>query len=466
MGEHTRLTDLPLDILYLVFPYLDAKSFVSLCRTCKAFYHPDIRLEHSYWSHVARSTFRVPNHPVVQADGQRWQALYKRLLTQSRVFTWGSNGHGCLGHSYELPPLQPPHAPRLGPMRGPRHGPPGLINRRGAAATTKNRSVPTEVEIARELGIIADLQCGGWSTTILNDKGVLYSCGQFDGERTWVSNPELGPLRFPPGYPQPKERYDPYVATRQFSSGRSHVLAVTDSGTIWSWHDVTKPAMHIKFLHIDIMEQPKLPSSSTRGYVKKVVAGWNKSSAYISGTGIVLWDIVRSPPRNLELDTMLVAESVVVPKSSYQRPSGAAREPNDEARVLGEEIGEITSFIVLEAYVVFTTHIHKAFCAKIDWNPHLPSISLPIELSSLHSPTPSDPTPSATDVQGSFRSFAIFLSTGAVITAKQEYLDSCYAQATTALDASSTDLFPTPQRIPSLQNNGVIQLAFGDYHFH
>jgi SCF-associated factor 1 len=68
-----NITELPLDILVLVFPYLDAKSFLSFCSTCKAFQQPSIRLDPAYWSYATRSAFRVPNQPIVQHDGVRWE---------------------------------------------------------------------------------------------------------------------------------------------------------------------------------------------------------------------------------------------------------------------------------------------------------------------------------------------------------------------------------------------------------
>jgi len=147
MSEQTNLKDLPLDILVLIFPYLDAKSFLSLCSTCKAFQQPTIRLDPYYWSHATRSAFRVPNQPVVHADGLRWQRLYKRLLTQSRVFTWGSNTHNCLGHA---PSVVHPR------FRHPRQRvPPGA-----PLVPALHASFPTEMMGSRDLGIIADLQCG------------------------------------------------------------------------------------------------------------------------------------------------------------------------------------------------------------------------------------------------------------------------------------------------------------------
>lgn len=140
----TNITELPLDILVLIFPYLDAKSFLALCSTCKALQQPSIRLDPAYWSYATRSTFRVPNQPVVQHDGLRWQSMYRRLLTQSRVYTWGSNTHHRLGHSYQQAPVvRNPTLPRLNRFFHKTHC-----------------SFPTEMERTRELGIIADLQCG------------------------------------------------------------------------------------------------------------------------------------------------------------------------------------------------------------------------------------------------------------------------------------------------------------------
>lgn len=52
----------------------------------------------------------------------------------------------------------------------------------------------------RELGVIADLQCGGWSTSILNNRGAMYTVGVLNGERglfasdkcVWMRELEVG----------------------------------------------------------------------------------------------------------------------------------------------------------------------------------------------------------------------------------------------------------------------------------
>jgi SCF-associated factor 1 len=151
-NQASSIINIPLDILLLILPYLDPKSFLALCSTCKALQQPSIRLEPSYWRQVTRATFRVPNQPVVEHDGARWQNMYRRLLTQTRVFTWGSNNQTRLGHSYEPNTgyVSSPRVVRLGILGRP-------LPRRLDAGPSK---FPMQMEDIRSLGVIADMQCG------------------------------------------------------------------------------------------------------------------------------------------------------------------------------------------------------------------------------------------------------------------------------------------------------------------
>ncbi|KAF9700182.1 hypothetical protein EKO04_001857 [Ascochyta lentis] len=391
----TSITDLPLDILVLVFPYLDAKSFLSLCSTCKAFQQPSIRLDPAYWSFATRRAFRVPNQPVVQRDGVRWQKLYRRMLTQSHVFTWGNNGHNRLGH-------------------------------------------------------------GGWSTTLLTSDGSLHTAGVLDGQVTLASHERLAPLSFPAGYPSSatdSQYQEPAIKIRQFSAGRSHILGLSDDGKIWSWYHAKKAALQVKFAHVDMREQPADKSSTTQfsafGHVGQVVAGWSRSSAYVHGTGIVVWDVVERGTNDGDTDTMLVLENAEVPKTSYRRPKGKERETEDQ-RALAEEVGAVLNYIILEHFVVFATDTGKVFCGLFGDKNRVEDI---LELRDLQSENGT-----AVDVQGSFRRFAVFKN-GEVITADQEYLHQCW-------NARGTDsTFGGLHKIPALQHKDVISVAFGDYHY-
>lgn len=294
----------------------------------------------------------------------------------------------------------------------------------------------------------------GWSTTLLTSRGQLHSVGVLDGMQVRQGRTSgLRPLSFPPGHTQPSDnRYDPFTAIRQFSSGRYHILGISDSGRIWSWYDINQPSVNVKFIDISTRERGELAPSQANGLIRKVVAGWDKSSAYVNGVGIVLWDVLRRSrdEEQEQVDTMLVMESAVVPRTSYQRPKGNARDADEATFTLGQEVGEVVNWIMLEHTIVFVTDLKKAFATRFSWDNGVGSITEPIELTPLY------PSPSITDVQGSFRSFAIFTQTGEILITDQDYLHASF---------EGRPLPPT-KKIPALQNAGVISLAFGDYHYH
>ncbi|KAL1302304.1 hypothetical protein AAFC00_002719 [Neodothiora populina] len=449
----TKFLDLPVDVLYLIFPHLAVTDFISLTSTCSALHQSSFSQYAPFWAAATRNTFRVPNQPVVENDGSRWRKMYKRLRTQSKVFTWGNNEKGCLGHStvtYE-------QLGQVGPaMRG------RLVRR------SRHVSWPQQMMNLDSVGIVADLQCGGWSTTMLSSKGALWSVGALDGQMFVhhrgrpnalpMQKPQFTPtkLRYPPGLPHPNDRYEPATAVRQFSSGRAHVLAVSDSGRIWSWQNIEHAAYNVKFWNVDLREQSR---EDDFGYVRKVVAGWNKSCALVNGAGIVVWDPIsrENGAQESEEDAALILETAVAPLTAYQQSySGDSSEIARE----GQHIGEIQNFICLEDHLVFNTHLGKAFAARITWNGADQAVSEPVEIvlpTDESDASSSVEPPTATDVQGSFRSFAIFTSNGGVLTGDQDMISNL-------INYSNR---PIPfKRIPALQNASVISLAFGDYHLH
>ena len=449
MAEKTGLLDLPVDILHLIFPYLDAKSFLHLTSTCTALHKPIFLDDSTFWSQLVRHTFRVPNQPVVQQDGQRWQRLFKRLLTQSRIYTWGNNDKSCLGHSQDSQQA----------MRS--VGPQGV--RRVNTLRRRHVSWPEQMQRTQGLGVISDLQCGGWSTTLLTAKGALYIVGVIDGLQMNQRNPpymqrvmmEPVPLNYPTGYVPPYERYDQSTAIKQFSAGRAHVLALSDSGRIWSWQDIQFPAWHVRFPNIEVKEDGR---STGKGVVKKVVAGWNKSAALIEGTGIVVWDVIQRRDRNAHEDTALVLQSVTVPRTNESKPNKrASRLPEAEVSRGNDLIGEVQNFIVLEHYLVFCTSKGRVFAAQILWTRDQQDIGQPFELPLSRSGEEDESF--AEDVQGSFRSFAVFTRSGNVLTSDELRIER-------VLQTQTTDDSQICTRIPALQRRQVIQLAFGDYHFH
>jgi SCF-associated factor 1 len=253
-------------------------------------------------------------------------------------------------------------------------------------------------------------------------------------------------------------------------------------GRIWSWFDTFGPAIHVKFLHVDINEVTNGENGTrnrnidqSQGRVRRVVAGWDTSSAYVSGTGILIWAQIERPrERNGQVtpqqqfqdedspDVQLIPDSVVIPKTSFVRSTAKVHRNDELARYLGDQIGEVLNHVVLENAVVFITDLGKAFASRIkDESGHVRADE-PVELPRFLADQTLDNLPSAVHVQGAFRHFGIFYSNGEVIIVHGSYLSVLFSNdPSTALSAQ--DLV---RKIPALQNTGVISLAFGDWHFH
>lgn len=413
------LTDLSTDILYNIFPHLTAAEFLSLTSSTKLLY--DYRQDPIFWRVLTRKTFRIPPQPLLQADGARWQWLYKHLLTQTQLFTWGNNVRGNLGRRIS-PSSQLPRGPTI------------------------ENLWPGRATIEDDVGIVADVQCGGWATFVLNSIGVIYVFGMFNGAAMF-ENDGIKRLDFPLAYPSTTaSRYEPSTAIQQFSSGRSHVLGLADNGNVWYWWRHT--AIRIRLSDMGISEEN----------VVRVVAGWDRSSLYVNGTGIVYWPPPR-PARNRNPDQAdggvdyLLVEPVIIPGTDYRR-----NRSNRVLETLASRIGVVTNHIILEGYIVFTTDHDKIFSYRTthpiaDFPP-----PEPVELTTFYSDSPSQFR--IRDLQGSYRSFALFTTSGSVLTASCSLLDMFH------LPSGATGPLPHPNAIPGLQGQSVISLAFGDHHFH
>ena len=90
--------------------------------------------------------------------------------------------------------------------------------------------------------------------------------GIFDGQRS-MGRAGLRRLGFPPSYTAAtKAIEEPSTAIRQYSTGRSSVLGLSDNGRVWMWQSVV--GFEIKLSQVDIVSNQvdrvvagKLPSS-------------------------------------------------------------------------------------------------------------------------------------------------------------------------------------------------------------
>jgi SCF-associated factor 1 len=413
-----RLTDLPYDILFQIYDYLVVKDFLALSSTSRVFH--DNKDDSGYWKSQALKTFRLPNRPALSAEESfLWPKLYRRLLLQTRIYQWGQGQPGYRTDSDGTDSVRV-----VGPLR------------------ILNAKAPTD------WGIIVDLQCGGWSTCFLNHHGRLFIRGVLNqdlevnlGERTTreLRFHEGSPRKSAPSTPVQDEAY----SITQFSTGRRHILAISDDHSIWSWYSSQRPPVRVELPDTDNAR----PS--------RVVAGWNKSSVYVRGHGIICWEPLDGRVSGtVEISMSSEPPSWVVPGTQYIRSKGQRAGRSNTQSKDDEGEGEVVSHVVLENFVVFVTDTGRVFATRMD-----SELSFPVPQLSLQSDK--DMSPLAIDVQGSFRKFAIFKSNGEVVVADQTFLDQIERQ-----NPHQTEDIDTPELIPALQNSGVISVAFGDYHFH
>lgn len=305
----------------------------------------------------------------------------------------------------------------------------------------------------------------GWSTTLLNSIGVLYLVGNFDGLTFHgTGDTEIKQLVFPAGYPPTtSSRYEPSTAIREFSTGRNHVLGLADDGKVWYWAQAE--ARQIKLSNVDMTARNVVRAVAGELYETSndlapsrgnTVLGWDRCSLYIKGTGIVYWP----PPSDWmepTEDTLLI-EPTIIPGTGHIHNSDERTSGSD----LASQIGEVSNHIVLEAYVVFTTRLNKVFAWSTSSEAEVSQLR-PFELTTFYPSNPAT-TFNIRDIQGSFRSFAVFTTSGAVLTAYRPLLDAFFYASTA--ESPSSDPLPHPSYIASLQNQSVTSLAFGDYHVH
>lgn len=463
------ILDIPQDVLEIIFLHLHPRSFLNLCCITKQFWADQYR-NPTYWRVSASTTFRIPISPLLHAEGERWYWLYKKLRTQTKAFAWGQGSNGELG----LPVLPRSHPSAQLPVVDTRlnrnlvrqgiplrRQPVNRTNRPAEEMPLSNRrniSWPSTMDIPEEVGVIADLQCGGWSTTLLSSQGDLYSVGLLCGDENLSSGQSYDRLT--------RLDYRSRVPIKSFSAGRKHVLGLDEEGYVWSWDRINAPAWQI-------CDNTPMKASS-------VVGGWSVSSAYTK-EGIEYWrvprgvfgegtDQMRTPLGSDSLDAVghegessadagMFVKTTVIPGTGFR-----SQQPQSE---IVHRLGQVLSYIVLEAYIVFITDLAKVFACRIveDGDP----AELSFEVSGF-----SAPGRQLKDIQGSFRNFAIFTATGEVLSGKQDYLDRLYSwrRASPEPDPYVIGLEEAaigearPGDIPALQHRGVVSIAYGDYHFH
>ena len=189
---------------------------------------------------------------------------------------------------------------------------------------------------------------------------------------------------------------------------------------------------------------------------------------YVENVGIIYWSAVRDSEilQGGQQETLRVADTMFIAVDTIPE-TRLQIEKSEHSAMNGLEsqrVGKVKSHVVLEEYIVFITELDKVFCCSTRYSIPASDVREPVELFTFSTASPSKSF-EIRDLQGAFRRFAVFTRDGRVLTATQDLLHAFWNNAHEGPDRGSQAL-PFPTIIPSLQNNGIISMAFGDYHYH
>ena len=153
----------------------------------------------------------------------------------------------------------------------------------------------------------------------------------------------------------------------------------------------------------------------------------------------------------------MLIDTVTIPGTNYRR----RRNVRDTDDSLAARIGEVTHFIVLAHYIVFTTHRNKVYSFATAFPLAEMDRPEPVELTTFHDCLGDTPF-QILDLQGSFTHFAVFTASGAILTSDIDLIHDFHRSAIHQ-NASPP---PRPSLLPSLQTGTVVSLAYGDHHLH
>lgn len=394
-----------------------------------------------------------------------WEYLFKKRIDKNlNLYTWGSGNQGRLGYLL-------------------RDIPEGNRSERSFGVHT-----PTEVPNFQS-SIIEQVQAGGYSFQVLTN-GEIYCIGAGYGGNQGVSTPgplqtdyepriEIGPfMGFSPfllphqtpggGFQTHRRRADNpnlmlppeqqnfplelrreeikessfvtrmslprtwYLENRivnSISSGRKHFLALDDEGHVFTWDSG----------NADWKRGVEVIFPGLHGRTRSVSAGWNLSSCFMTGVGIIVW---------------YSRDSII--KDDYEAGNFKVK----ANYIVVPDLKSVIDYITLQDCVVYINrdgdiyryHLNASAMANSHGEVNETIWVSPMKkfnkwLSKYNKQNKTEA--SFTKLSGCYQSFAVFTNYEQVLLGK----------------LSSDDDICEPIISDKLQNKGIIQIAIGDYHY-
>jgi len=255
---------------------------------------------------------------------------------------------------------------------------------------------------------VADIVCGGYFTAVLTTIGEVWMKG-WGGWRQIRMSSHL----------TASDLHRQHISTiTQISAARDGVICLAESAVMW-------------YCHLEELEAHMVTTG-----IRVMKGGWTGLSAMRTprpaqeeDSGILVWT---------SLDGIIKHIPTAIPMTSPHRPDYA---------------GEVINWAMMRDYVLFVTRPGRVWAWHIaPYAANATQVALPVELKRGDDAAHED----VADVCGWLERFALMMRNGEVLLGTTQMLKDY-------LDLGTPLKF---EKIPALQNTGVVKIAFGDWHYH
>ncbi|KII85876.1 hypothetical protein PLICRDRAFT_115016 [Plicaturopsis crispa FD-325 SS-3] len=231
------ITDIPVEVLIdNLLPQIPIRDLLSLAATNRAF--TQLAADETFWKRKLQADFNFNGNDTARTSG--WKAIYKGL-SRPKVFTWGENSHGRLGHG----------------QRG--------------------QDVPYPKELHIPGARIVSLVAGGMSFHALDSEGNVWVWGTLNGTDFTLSSDGYSE----PGKAAPKPlRLQLSTPTRSISCGRLHSTTLDAAGHIWTFLSWGRPFR---------LRSPLVDCTTPSSTPAQVECGWAFSAALTHSGEVLVW---------------------------------------------------------------------------------------------------------------------------------------------------------------------------------
>ncbi|KAG1881190.1 regulator of chromosome condensation 1/beta-lactamase-inhibitor protein II [Suillus subluteus] len=358
--------------------------------------------DETFWKRKLEEDFNFTDERTARISG--WKRLY-RGLRNPKTYVWGDPSKGRLGL------------------------------RKIPNSTLGDVPHPAELQIKSGARIVS-LSAAGWAFFALDSAGSVYVWGTLDGASYALQNDGYSEPAKPANTPLKLDMPSP---TRSISCGRLHAATLDDQHHVWTFLSWGRPFR---------LATPVLAATSLDSTPALVESGWNFSSVLTKSGDVAAMDAADLKAH--------ATEDGVIPCSTWElheEPTMLPPLPRLPEMSLGSvEPVKLVKLAALESRLIgLTNHGHVLSISRWEYLPNFSEVDK-VQQHSAYVSSQLKPPDSLriSHISAQFQTFVAY---------------SPGSSSVILLGSHETHADSNPVILPALQNNDIISVVLGDYHY-